>query len=345
MPATRTISARVYARHDGARLKEMRFSTPPTLTASAGAAIRMALSGTFAHDDDVDYVNDMLEPVLIINSMEYPLGIYMIGTLTRTHKASSVEDEIEAYDQCLLLQQTRLEKRLHFAKGEPYTKCITRLLIMAGITRTEITTARATLPTDREDWDVGADLLTIINELLDEINYERIWFNFAGAAVVQPKRDADIDNPTVRYVADAYSILQADSTSTIDSYDAPNVFIASVPNPDYDGQITATAVNDNPSSALSTVRRGRRIVKAIQLSNTASQSELQKYVNDICMKGMYASEKITFATAVNANHQIDEVVALYSKNLKGVYLETGWSMELAAGGTMQHTAERMIYSL
>ena len=345
MPATRTIAARVYARRSGARIKAMRFSTPPTLTASAGTAIRMSLSGRFERDDEIDYVNDMLEPVLIINGREYPLGVYMIGTLIRTYGASSVEDEIEAYDQCLLLQQTRLEARLHLAKGEPYTKCITRLLIMAGITRTEITTTSATLTTDREDWDVGADFLTIINELLDEINYEHIWFNFAGAAVIQPKRDADIDNPTVRYSADAYSILQTGGTSTVDSYDAPNVFIATVPNPDYDGQITATAVNDNPSSALSTVRRGRRIVKAMQLSNTASQAELQKYVNDICMKSMYASEKITFATAVNANHQIDEVVELRSKNVTGVYLETGWSMELAAGGTMRHDAERMIYSL
>ena len=345
MPATRTISARVYARHDSARLKEMRFSAPPTLTASTSAAIRMALSGTFAHDDDIDYVNYMLEPVLIINGIEYPLGVYMIGTLTRTHGASSVEDEIEAYDQCLLLQQTRLENRLHFAKGEQYTRCVTRLLMMAGIGQASVTQSSEMLQTDREDWDVGTDLLTIANELLNEINYEHIWFNFAGEAVIQPRRDASIDNPTVRYAADAYSLLQAGSTSTIDSYDAPNVFIAMVPNPDYDGWLTATAVNDNPGSALSTVQRGRRIVKKVQLNNIASQGELQKYVNNMRMNSMYASEKITFATAVNANHQIDEVVELYSKNMTGVYLETGWSMELAAGGTMQHTAERMIYSL
>lgn len=345
MPATRTISARVYALHNGVRLKEMRFSAPPTLTASTNATIRMSLSGTFAHDDDIDYVNDMLEPTLIINGFEHSLGTYMIGTLTRKYSAAQTEDEIEAYDQSLLLQQTRIEKRLHFATGEQYTKCITRLLMMAGIKRAEITDAYAKLPTDREDWEIGTDILTIINELLDEINYERVWFNFAGAAVIQPKRDANIDNPTVSYRANDYSVLQAGSTSTVDSYDAPNVFVATVLNPDYDGQITATAVNDNPSSALSTVRRGRRIAKTVKLDNVASQSELQKYVNDMCINSMYASERITFATAVNANHQIDEVVELYSKNMMGVYLETGWSMELAAGGTMQHTAERMIYSL
>lgn len=345
MPATRTISARVYALHNGVRLKEMRFSAPPTLTASTSAAIRMALNGTFVHDDDIDYVNDMLEPTLVINGFEHSLGTYMIGTLTRKYSAARAEDEIEAYDQALLLQQTRIEKRLHFAVGELYTKCITRLLIMAGIKRAAITDAYAKLPTDREDWEIGTDVLTIINELLDEINYEHVWFNFAGSAVIQPKRDANIDNPTVSYRADAYSVLQVGSTSTVDSYDAPNVFVATVLNPDYDGQITATAVNDNPSSALSTMRRGRRIAKTIKLDNVASQSELQKYVNNMCINSMYASEKITFATATNANHQIDEVVELYSKNMTGVYLETGWSMELAAGGTMQHTAERMIYSL
>ena len=344
MPNARTISAQVYAIHDGKR-KRLQFSTPPMLTANADSRIRMSLNGNFEHDDEVDYINDMLEPVLIIDGQELALGKYMIGTLTRTYGKSSVEDTIEAYDQTLLLQQTRLEERLHFTTAMSYTTCIAKLLMQAGVRQAKITHVSSTINTDREDWEVGTDFLTIINELMDEINYDHIWFDFEGEAVIAPTPNINIDKPNIIYNADSNSVIMAGSTSIIDGYDAPNVFIARMINPDYEKPIIATAINDNPASALSTMNRGRRIVKVVQPDNCASRDELQKYVNEMRTRNIYAAERVTFATAINAEHQIHDVIEIHSEHINGVYLETGWSMELAAGGTMQHTAERMIYSL
>lgn len=339
----RTIKVRVYVIRNGARYKLLRFETPPTITASADALIHMSMAGTFLHDNSVDYINDQLQPVLIIDNAEHPLGLYVIGTLTRRESATRIEDEIEAYDKSLILQQTKIESRLHFPAGMLYTDCITKLLAMAGITRVDVQSGAASLQTDREDWEIGTDLLTITNQLLDEVNYRHIWFDFEGVAKAQPEKAASADNVTVMYTADKYSTLLADSTSKVDSYDAPNVFVVMVSNPDIGRPLTATAVNDSIDSPLSTVKRKRRIAKIIELDNTPTQAELQAYADMVCLQSMYTSEKVTFETAINANHQIGEIVALYGHMLSGVYTETGWNMNLAAGGVMHHTAERVAY--
>ena len=108
--------------------------------------------------------------------------------------------------------------------------------------------------------------------------------------------------------------------------------------------MTATGINDSMISALSTVRRGRRILATpVELDNIASQTALQKYADNLAVKSMFATQKIKFYTAVNPAHGVGDVIALYNGELVGVYEETDWKIEIRPGALMEHQAKKVVF--
>lgn len=319
-------------------------SSVPTVTMSADGEIKMSFSGTFEHDDNVDYLNDEIRPYYIKDGVEYPLGVYMIGTLQSKHTVyGRCEDNIEAYDRSLRLKQTKTETRYYIAAGTPYMTAIQSLIRRAGIPRIYADDCEDVLATDREDWEIGTEYLTIVNNLLSEINYSDIWFDFDGVAHLERYYAPSSDNIDREYRDDEYSIIAPQYNEEMDIYEAPNVFIVSVSNPDYDEPMAATGVNDNLLSALSTVRRGRRILATpIELDNIASQTALQQYADNLATQSMFATQKVTFYTAINPIHGVGDVIALYNGKLVGVYEETDWKIEIRAGALMEHRAKKVV---
>ena len=221
---------------------------------------------------------------------------------------------------------------------------IQSLIMEAGIPRIQADGCTDTLATDREDWEIGTEYLTIINTLLSEINFTDIWFDFDGVAHLEKYEASSSSNIDREYRDDEYSIITPEYTEEMDIYEAPNVFIVNVSNPDYDEPMTATGVNDSMISALSTVRRGRRILATpVELDNIASQAALQKYADNLAIKSMFATRKITFYTAINPTHGVGDVIALYNGELVGVYEETDWKIEVRPGALMEHQAKKVVF--
>lgn len=339
----RRFSRRVNIIRNGAVAGQLLIEEAPTISMDKAAALKMSLSGTFKRSADFDPMTDFLQPVAILDGVEHPLGEYVISTATNAHGAAGDTVRIEAYDQALILQQSKIETRYHISTGTLYTDAIQALLIADGITRVIMEPSDAALATDREDWEIGTDHLTIINTLLAEINYTDIWFDLDGVARLHRYAAPSVENIKHTYRANALSIIKAETESEMDIYDAPNVFIAIVSNADYDEPMTATAVNDNPSSALSTIRRGRRIPEVIRVDNIASQAALQAHVDNLCTQSMLAGETVRFATAINPVHGVGDVLALDHPALSGIFEETAWSITLEAGADMTHEARRVIY--
>lgn len=339
----RRFSRRVDIIRNGVAVDQLLIEESPTVSMDMAAALKMSMSGTFRKNAAFLPLTDLLRPVAILDGAEYPLGEYVISTATDAHEPARDLMCIEAYDRTLILQQTKLETRYHIDAGAKYTDTIQALLMADGIGRVICDPSDAVLATDREDWEVGTDHLTIINTLLAEINYTDIWFDLNGIARLHRYAAPDVGNIKRTYKADELSIIKADTESELDIYDAPNVFIAIVSNADYDEPMTATAVNDSPASALSTIRRGRRIVSVERLNNIASQDELQAYVDNKRTESMLATETVKFSTAINPVHEVGDVLALKHPALTGIFEETAWSITLEAGADMTHTARRAMY--
>lgn len=341
----RTVSFRYKVRRNNSDYTELQAIGAPTVRMQSSGEIKTALSGEFVLNDDVDWLTDEIEPVLIIDGAEHPLGIYAVATKNDAENATTKSVNIEAYDRCWRLRDTKTEERMYFAASKPYQAAIEEMLAACGIALYQFTPTSETLGVSRE-WEIGTSYLTIVNELLAEINYGQIYFNSEGVAIIQPEPEISAENITHTLdSSNVNSLLLPEIEREMDIYNTPNVFIAICSSADRASPLVATAINDNPQSPLSTMRRGRRIVNVERVNNIASQSALQEYVNIKRSKSMMAGELVTVSTGLLPGFSAQEVVGLIYGDYMGICREKGWTMELQAGGTMTHELEKVVVAL
>lgn len=333
-----------------------------TLRMDNGGEIKMSLSGTFSEQaTDVDgneitvnFLSDEIRPMMIIDGVEFPLGVYSVAKAVPSETNGIRRLKIEAFDRCWRVRDNYTEDILHFPAGMNYLAAIESQLIESGIENVLATPTSAVLTEDREDWEIGTSRLAIVNQLLGEINYNQLWFTTNGTAVLEP---ASV--PTAENIEHTMSDLPEDQlqgavkidrmlpaiTRETDVYAAPNVFLCVCSNPDKDAAMVAKAENTNPQSQLSIRRRGRRIMKMERVDNIASQAELQAYADRLCNESIIGGETIRVATALQPGYGVADVVAIKYGDLNAICIERAFSMELNVGGKMTHELERVVYNI
>ena len=340
----RSYSIRVDVIRNGATLTTLHHISDPLVDCNSEAPIKTSMSGIFRNDAKVNWLTDELVPFQIIDGEEHPVGVFPVGTVSYGHDENGLETvTVEAYDRCMILNQTKAERIIHFPAGKNYLAAVEELLTEAGIALYMSTPSTAAMQTDREDWPIGTSYLDIINTLLSEINYTQIWFDSRGYARLQPVKTPQASNIDHRYgEMEKIKLLRRPCTVETDMFDAPNVFIVVCSNPDLEAPMVATAVNDNPMSSLSIFRRGRRIVKTYKVDNIPSQAELDAYANTLKLNGMIASEVATISTANLPGHGVYDTVAVTHPDIDGIFQEISWSLVLAPGQAMLHKIRRSI---
>jgi hypothetical protein len=345
---TRTVDFRYIVVRNGADFSELQpiRNGEPLIYMDESAEIKMSLSGDFAQNDAVNWLTDQIRPELEINGIRKPLGVFLPATVTPMSDESTRSVHVEAYDRCWLVRDNYTETILHFAAGAKYTTIVKQLLTVSGVVTMIVTPSNAVLAEAREDWGIGTSLLTIVNDLLAEINYNPLWFDASGAAVVEPASvptaeniDHTLDNSEVK------SMLLPQLRREADIYSAPNVFRCVVSNADKSAAMVATAENNNLQSPLSIARRGRRIVKVVNVDNIASQAELQAYADRLRNESLFTGETITVKTALLPDYGVADVVALHYDDVAAICIDRAWTMELRVGGSMTHTLERVVIAL
>lgn len=340
----RNYATRVDVIRNGSWLTTLHPVGDPTIDCSSESNIKISMAGTFLADDAVNWFTDELKPYQIIDRVEYPVGVFPIGTITENRDENGLRTiTVEAYDKSLYLVQRKAETVLHFSAGTNYVSAVEQLLLDAGITLYAATKTTEVFATDREDWDIGTSYLDIINTLLSEINYGSIWFNTDGMAIIAPAKTPSADSIDHEYGTDKkLRVLHRSCSVETDAFDTPNVFIVICDNPDLDEPLVATAVNDNPLSSLSVIKRGRRIVEVFNVDNIPNQAALDDYAQRLCMNSMMASEVATISTSNLPGHGVFDTVAIDHPDIDGIFQEIGWSLILASGQTMLHKLRRSI---
>lgn len=335
------------------------------------AQIKMSFSGVFAVNAtdvdgramDVNWLTDEIQPVMLINGLPYPLGVYIPTTQSVTDNVTSTV-RIEAYDRCQRVLDTNSAVPVYWPRGTLYLDAVEQLLSAAGISTVFKTPNEAAFAEPREDWDAGTPFLTIVNDLLAEINYKALFFDANGAAILEPSSIPDAVQITHTLdTADPETLVVPGITRQNDTFSAPNKFIVFCANPDKDENMVAVAVNDNPQSPLSTVRRGREIVRVSTVDNIASQAELQAYADRLRNDSLLTSETVSVTTGLLPGWEVADVVALHTA--PRVYIERtrlgkrfvvypgsndicisrAFDMELKVGGKMRHTLEKVVYNI
>lgn len=343
----REISYRVDVLRNGAKLTELTWSmeSPPNVYIDTTGEIKGSLAGTFRHNPLVSYISDDLQPWIGINGEWTALGIFRTATITQQQDASGTWVDIEAYDRCWALQTMTTEGIVHIPAGTGYLAKIEQMLTEAGIKLVVAVPTSATFQTDREDWQEGTSYLSIVNQMLSEINYKQLWFDGGGIAHLEP-----VEKPTASSIRWSYSAadirfcspISPEISQEFDVFTAPNVFVAICSNPDLEAPLTARAENNNPGSSTSVFRRGQRITQVVKVDNIASQEALQAYVDDLCFQSLLSHRVVTFETLAEGGHGAGDVLSLDHAEMGGIYLETGWYVTMAAGELMKHTAKRTV---
>lgn len=342
----RTVDFRYVVVRNGADYKYLNPLSAPIIRCDDSADIKTSFSGTFLADSEVNWLSDEIRIELIIDGTKYPLGIYLPATVSYIKDATTESVNIEAYDRCWKLRDNHTSGYLYYASGTNYLTPVENLLAAAGISLVSVIPTAATFSEGREDWEIGTSYLEIINQLLSEINYNPLWFDFNGMAIIEPASVPTAAN--IEHVFDnsnVESLIIPNIQRVNDIYSAPNVFICICSNADKAAGMSATSVNSNPQSPLSTVARGRSISKVIHVDNIADQTELQAYADRLRNESMITGETIEIETALLPGFGVSDVSAIHYDDLFAVCIERSWEMNLSVGGRMRHTLEKVVVNL
>ena len=344
---TRDISYRIDVLRNGACHTQLLWDaseSAPSVDCNKQAAIKRSMAGSFVPNERVDLMSDELRPVMVLEGVDYPLGIYRIATVNEVYSAYGKTIDIEAYDRSWLVSAAKTESLLHLAAGTKYVDAIEQLLVACGIARTMIADSPLTLTADREDWRIGTSYLDIVNALLREINYNELWFDGAGIAHVEPYAA-----PSAAHIVRQYSSrdirrpsMGLDMSGTVDMYSAPNVFVVICSNPDNPGGMRAVSVNDSPVSSKSTLRRGMRITQVTQLQQTGSQLALQGYADRLRDESLLSNYALEFDVLAEPGHGVGDIIGIDHPELGGLYEEQAWSLRLAPGEMLHISASRTL---
>ncbi|MGY5534258.1 LamG domain-containing protein [Streptomyces sp. C-3] len=273
--------------------------------------------------------------------MEWPQGVFLLTSPTRkANDTGVVIRDVDAYDQLLIYRDDVVVNRYAVAAGSKYTDAIEQLLgtqVDKNITRSSLT-----LPTTME-WEPGTPKLSIINALLNAINYESLFFDEYGTAVVRPYVQPADRASEHTYATDQRSVILPDAEQTLDLFDIPNSFTLVVSDPDRP-PLTSTYVNSDPGSITSTVSRGRTIVKYMTEQTAPDQTTLDTAARNAAYDASQVYEQISFSTGLMPIHSNADVYTLTYSDLgiSAKYAEQSWSMTLEAGATMTHTCRRTV---
>lgn len=314
----------------------------PTLYLDESKTIRMSMRGQFVDPGpDVNFLTDRIRPEVIIDGVNYSLGVFLVAKVETIITETGHHLSIQAYDQCWLLQTTSTENTTYFESGTKYLTAIDNMLDSVGIGLVMVADNDYTFTRSRADWLPGTNYLSIINELLTEINYSRIWFNLDGFAIVEPEPNPQ--SSTISHILnedDVQSLLIPSASIGSDYYSMPNVFLYLCSNFE-STYMSAIAINNDMGSPISVPRRGRRIYSINQVNDVPSQDVLQDIADKAMQRSLLRTDSIKVSTGIFPNYGLNDLVALKINGEFSVCIERGWTMQMEPGGTMNHKLERV----
>lgn len=295
--------------------------------------------------DDVDYLNDRINPVFLLKNgskwEEFSLGIYLISSPKGV--IGSRRRTLEVFDILMILKEDKFLERKFFRKGTNYVEAITQVINSAGIWDVNITKSDADFQIDKE-FEMGTSKIDCVNSLLNEINYTSIYSNHSGTVISRPYILPEQRAVEYIYRDDSLSVITPDSMiDELDIFNVPNTWVVSASNPERINLIS-TYVNDNPDSITSTLSRRRSIVEYKKINDVFDQATLNNYTKRLAASTSNVYRKLEFKTALMPHHEYMDCLYIEKtdEGLRNRYIESRWSMDLKVGGLMTHYCNRVV---
>ncbi|MFV0550521.1 MAG: hypothetical protein ACK5L6_01185 [Anaerorhabdus sp.] len=300
-------------------------------------------NGTWSFADSIytyeEFKFDMMTDRIMISINGKSVGIFMIVASPLSYDDKNDKYSLEIYDETFIVDQSCLTSRLFITSGTKYIDFIRMRLTTLGFSNVLSDDSDLSFTSDRE-FEYGMNELELINLLLTEMNYNSLHIDENGYIKITKKENTL--TPKHKYFAGKNSILLNQMTSNFDIYNIPNIFVGVVSNPDVP-MMQYTRINDDIGNKLSTIRRGYNVPKTYKFDNIASEEELKTFIDNEYVKSLQTIQVVNISTKIENNHEFEDVVQLHTNDIKGLFREVSWEINLSTGGTMTHTLERAVF--
>lgn len=312
-----------------------------TVSYDALSELKSSARLVMADDSSVDYANDRIRVSCSVRiraeSRSFPMGTFLLSSPARSISDTVVTRDIEAYSKLQIYKDDKVESRWVVSRG---TNVVNEVIRLLGTNRYRLPSSGLTLAADRE-WEIGTDKLTIINDLLEVINYTSLRVSPDGYFEAEPYVLPSERAVDFAYLDDRSSVIGRALSDDIDLFSVPNVFVRYVDNPDA-APLRSVYVNDNPYSPTSTVSRGRRITSCEEVRDVADQTTLDEIARRDAAAASQVYSNVTFETAIMPVHGYLNTIRLHAGGVDGIYQETAWELPCAAGAMMTHTVRKVV---
>lgn len=312
--------------------------------------IKRTFDGSLSPDANFDYLSDRLRAYVRLlmpdgQWNEWAMGTFLLTTAQTSRRATAPRQSqpVSGFDLLQVLEEDSVIDRYVVPAGTNYVTAIGTVLTSAGFATNTVAATSLVTPAAVE-WEPGTSKLQIVNALLAAINYETLSMDPFGNPTAGPYETPDVANVLWAYALDSASLVRQGTSTVLDLFNVPNVFVGFVSQPDRP-TLRSVITNSDPTSPLSTVRRGRSIVKVLdaqQTQDVADQATLDAKVARARDEATQQYESIEFSTGIMPMHDDSDVVTFDYGAGVNRYREVGWELELRAGGAMKHTARRVV---
>lgn len=341
-----------FERREGSSLRPLGLLHPiwgGSLNHSPGRSIMRTLSFEVgeAESAEVDFVSERLYVSMLINDEVHPLGRFLYADATQQDFADEETGSVRSLTACQLsdymaIVDTQLETSFTSVL-EPARDAIERLL--ADIDVEVLIEDSPQLISN--SWMAGTSRKAVLEAIAELGGYLAPWFDNEGVMQVKQQFDPTLGVPDFNF--DDQQSVFADSVTRSDStIYAPNrIVVVSNGGNTYGGSSSEKnpvdpidpgpmmAFCDVPSTAPHSVMNIGFVRPEVVEIQATSVAQCQAVADLMCLTQTVA-EEVELSTAIDPRHDGWNTVDFQEKR----WLETGWSMQLAAGGEMRHSLQR-----
>lgn len=309
---------------------------------SGDQSIKRKLSGVTISPDAIDDVNpltDRLRPMFVLeNGSEFPLGVFLFADTSDRRLSYGLLRSGTLVDQGLITAQAQ-SYNVGVQSGTLVTDAIRTVAEAAGISTYSIDSSSAVVGSDlvlpagsSQTWQKSLDYLASIAGFLPP------YFDNFGLLRARALPDLSVATADLVYGDGGVNSGRVVAGSIVESNDqlkAPNRYVV-IDTSATNGAVVATY--DLPSTAPHSIaKRGFVIPKFISAPGVGSVDQALVLAQTAATTEPNAYETVVFAGSADPRHDTFNVIG-YRGNL---YIESGWTLPLAAGAEHQHTIRRV----
>ncbi|SDT85716.1 hypothetical protein SAMN04489714_0139 [Schaalia radingae] len=289
----------------------------------------------------VDWLSDRVRITYELASGEVlPLGVWLLAAPTMSMSVSGASRQVDLLSKLTVLDEDCVERAYSLPEKTLVTSVVEQLIRGAGEDRVAITHSvertRGVLV-----WDAGTPKLTIINDLLQSINYWSLWVDGLGQFRVEP-----YVKPAQRPAA--WRFTEGDASIHLPAWQRDQD-LAGVPNKvvlvgQAEGDkpaLTASALNEDPKSRFSYEARGRWVTHV----ETGVEATGQQVLDDLANRRLI--DRSTPAASIEFQHlpvplQPNDLVEFSSQGVVARAVVQKWGMSLDASALAKTTIREVV---